>query len=878
MERAREKALKRAGICFFCICSLVLCPFGVFSRENEGGVPILILDSYHKGYPWTDSVIKGILTSLHNASIKTTPYIEYMDSRRLSSQKLYPSLSKLYPIKYSQTPLAAIVCSGDEAFNFLSLYGPKIFPGIPIVFTGIRNIKSPIQQPLLRNYTGTAQHTPFLAMVDVIMRLHPTVKKIIVIGDTTTAGEKDVQQLKEILTRQKDYIESLFLISPTFELLKNALSEESKSTVIIITSYFLNIQGENCALQEGINIIRSMGDFPIYSHLDGVPLLNGVLGGPINHGEEFGHTAAKMVLQILSGRAVKDIPIRESQRIHWLFNYREIKKFGISTSQLPSNSTIVNDPLEEIKEHYHFIVANLLVIATLGTLSILLFSKIMHRHHVNAALVENKESLSGLIEGAPEGIVLLNGEGYISRVNKEFCKMFNYKEGSIQGENLAQYISTSEERVQKTSELVKLSLNKRFKNIERFQNKKDGTPLPVSMSGFPVERLSGEKEAFLLFQDLTRKKAQERALALQFHLESLLSTVSSQLVLSRDFENAIQNALQEIGKRLGLLGCGLYRSKIATPNVFHIEKKWFSPIYEGTPSDFFTFSFKEEHIKYIKKEIPVTFPIENSFLSGLNATALPFKTRENRNGVLMLLYQETTHTWASINTSVLEVLASTIGETYKKKETQDELLHTISRLRETFQSTIATIGHIIEMKDHTTSGHQGRVAQLSLAIAKRMGCSSIIQEAVYNTSLVHDLGKLYIPSEILTKPEKLSSLEYQIVQQHPRFGFDVLKQVHFPWPVAEIVLQHHERLDGSGYPEGLKNSQILLEAKIIAVADVVEAMTSPRPHRGPYAIEKALDEIDRGAGHLYDPSVVSCCVNLFREEHFEFSNSRSSPL
>ncbi|PKP55036.1 hypothetical protein CVT91_16875, partial [Candidatus Atribacteria bacterium HGW-Atribacteria-1] len=137
-------------------------------------------------------------------------------------------------------------------------------------------------------------------------------------------------------------------------------------------------------------------------------------------------------------------------------------------------------------------------------------------------------------------------------------------------------------------------------------------------------------------------------------------------------------------------------------------------------------------------------------------------------------------------------------------------------------------------------------------------------------ALVHDIGKINIPSEILSKPSKLNNMEFSLIKNHPKVGYDILRRIDFFWPVAKIVLQHHEKIDGSGYPKGLKNNNILLEAKIIGVADVVEAMSSHRPYRPALGIDKALEEIYQNKGILYDPEVVDVCLKLFKKKEFEF--------
>lgn len=183
---------------------------------------------------------------------------------------------------------------------------------------------------------------------------------------------------------------------------------------------------------------------------------------------------------------------------------------------------------------------------------------------------------------------------------------------------------------------------------------------------------------------------------------------------------------------------------------------------------------------------------------------------------------------------------------------------------------IKVLASMVELRDPYTAGHQSKVAQLSSAIAERMGLGKSQMEGVYLAGLVHDIGKIRVPSEILTKPGKLNKIEYALVQQHVEDGYNVLKQIHCNWPIADVVRQHHERLNGSGYPLKLKEKDILIEARILAVADVVDAITSHRPYRPGLGLEYALDEINKGKGLLYDVNVVEACLSLFKEKGIEF--------
>ena len=193
------------------------------------------------------------------------------------------------------------------------------------------------------------------------------------------------------------------------------------------------------------------------------------------------------------------------------------------------------------------------------------------------------------------------------------------------------------------------------------------------------------------------------------------------------------------------------------------------------------------------------------------------------------------------------------------------------RLRKALDGTIEAIGRATETRDPYTAGHQRRMTELSVAVARRLGLDESAIEATRAAGLLHDIGKLSIPAEILSKPSVLSFIEMSLIRTHPQSAHEVLRTIDFPWPVADIVLQHHERMDGTGYPQGLRGDAILMEARILAVADVVEAMSSHRPYRAALGIEAALAEIERGRGTQYDALVVDACLGLFRVEGFRFS-------
>jgi len=199
-------------------------------------------------------------------------------------------------------------------------------------------------------------------------------------------------------------------------------------------------------------------------------------------------------------------------------------------------------------------------------------------------------------------------------------------------------------------------------------------------------------------------------------------------------------------------------------------------------------------------------------------------------------------------------------------EKRKHLLEILRAMRDTVRAMAKTI----EMRDPYTAGHQRRVTRLAIATAKEMGLSEDQIEGLRVAGSLHDLGKIYVPAEILNKPSRLTEVEFALIRTHPRVGYEILQGIHFPWPVAQIVHQHHERMDGSGYPSRLSGEDIPLEARVLAVADVVEAMASHRPYRPALGIEPAIQEISTKSGQLYDPDVAAATVKLFTDGTFRF--------
>ncbi len=226
--------------------------------------------------------------------------------------------------------------------------------------------------------------------------------------------------------------------------------------------------------------------------------------------------------------------------------------------------------------------------------------------------------------------------------------------------------------------------------------------------------------------------------------------------------------------------------------------------------------------------------------------------------------------WRSKSTGKMKGVIKYIRDITYRVEAQHSVEESLKNLQKALKGTVKALANTLESKDPYTAGHQRRVVKLACALARELGESPHYVEGIRVMGFLHDLGKIAIPGEILSKPSRLSHYEFNLIKIHPQAGYDILKEIDFPWPVALAVLQHHERLDGSGYPHGLLGDDIIMEARILAVADVVEAIVSHRPYRPALGIDQAMMEISQHQGVRYDPAVVQACLKLFSEQAFTF--------
>jgi PAS domain S-box-containing protein/putative nucleotidyltransferase with HDIG domain len=411
--------------------------------------------------------------------------------------------------------------------------------------------------------------------------------------------------------------------------------------------------------------------------------------------------------------------------------------------------------------------------------------------------------------------------------------------------------------------------------FERVHLAKDGARIPVEINAHLLE-LDGRLAVLSVARDVTERKRAEEALKkakedLTLKVEertSALRAINEQLRHELKVRRRVEGALRESqaglahAQRIARLGNWDW-------NVVKNELRWSEEIYRifGVEQREYCLTFEDflDSVHPGDREMVLRAVREALYnrkpYSIDHRIVLP-------DGSGRIVHEEAETICNELGEAVR--MFGTVQDITLRKQAEEELKRGNEALKNTLDGTVKALATMAEKRDPYTAGHQQRVAQLASAIAGEMGKSAEEIEAIHVAGLLHDIGKIYVPTDILSKPGCLTDLELSLTRTHVQAGHDILKTIPFTWPIAQIMLQHHERMDGSGYPAGLEGKNIILEARILGVADVVEAMSSHRPYRPSLGIEKALEEIQGNRNRLYDPEVVKACLDLFKGNRFRF--------
>ncbi|MBU0543945.1 MAG: PAS domain S-box protein [Proteobacteria bacterium] len=467
---------------------------------------------------------------------------------------------------------------------------------------------------------------------------------------------------------------------------------------------------------------------------------------------------------------------------------------------------------------------------------------ITRRKLAEDALRESEAKYRELVKYAPAGIYEIDYEtGCFTSVNDIICEYTGYSREELLNTNIYKLLTEESQKLM-SERLGKLFSGEEIpQQVEYCIRTKGGEKLWILLNARYIYEEGKLKGATGIIYNISeRKRSEEKMYQMNTFLDSIIENIPNMLFL-KDAKDLRFVRFNRAGEDL----LGYSRDDLLGKSDY----------------DFFP---KEQADSFTEKDRDV--------LRGKEVVDIPEEPLQTRNKGERILHTKKVPI-LGVNGEP-EYLLGISEDITERKQAEEQLKQSLERLNRAVGTTIQVMVSTVETRDPYTAGHQKRSADLARAIAEELGLSQDSLEAIWMAGSIHDIGKLSIPAEILSKPAKLSELEYSLIKQHPRSGYEILKDVESSWPLAEIVYQHHERIDGSGYPRKLKGDEILIEARILAVADVCEAMASHRPYRAGLGIDAALNEIEKNRGIFYDDAVADACLRLFREKGFQLEEAR----
>ena len=451
-------------------------------------------------------------------------------------------------------------------------------------------------------------------------------------------------------------------------------------------------------------------------------------------------------------------------------------------------------------------------------------------------LMNSEEVFKIIFEYAPDALYLNDLKGTFVYGNRKAEKLTGYPREELIGKSFLKLGLLPLDQIPKAASLlVRNALDKPTGPDEFVLKSKAGGHAWVEISTYPV-KIKGKTLVLGIARDITDRKLAGEALEKNETKYRELFECANDAIFLLDSEgkHALVNkkAAEMLGYPIEEL-IGLPYKDIIAPSEYKNTQNRIMTLLESEPS-----SLQE---RVFRKKDGTEFPVEINLSTIRDAEGKP-------------LY-----------------IQRIVRDITDRKRAENELIQTANKLRQALRSIVQALASTVEKRDPYTAGHQSRTADLARAIAFEMALSEDHIEGVYMAGVIHDIGKISIPAEILSKPSRLNDLELSLVKDHSRIGYEILREISFPWPIAQIVYQHHERFNGSGYPQGLSGEDILIEARILGVADVLEAMASDRPYRPAHGLPRALEEISKNRGILYDPGVADACLRIFAEGKVSFN-------
>ncbi len=464
-------------------------------------------------------------------------------------------------------------------------------------------------------------------------------------------------------------------------------------------------------------------------------------------------------------------------------------------------------------------------------------------------IIKGEKKYRTLVETMNDGLVLLDDKYCITYANNRFCKILGYTQLELFNKNIGEFLDDA-------SQIEVINVFRHKKHAQTYEVvwiRKDSKKKTSLLSVQPYTFLKSEKNDpcyFVVVTDITARKNSEKALQQKkYESDMRVKELNCLFTISSMFEK-MNISTEEIVKR----------TIDVIPQAFQYPSNTCVKISLHTK----TYCTQSCTADYCKKTDNT-----NHFI------AYPISVSGIKVGIITVWYRgqelpKKKSPFLKEEARLINAVADLLGSIIERKKSENALQTSVDKLQTAMEGIIQAMAMTTEMRDPYTAGHQRRVSKLASAIAIEMGLSKEDIDGIRLAGIIHDIGKIHVPAEILSKPGQISDIEFSIIKTHAQIGHDILKTIEFPWPLAKIVHQHHEHLDGSGYPLGLRGNNILLAAQILSVADTVEAMASHRPYRPSLGIKKALEEIKENAGKHYSPEVVTICTDLFERRGFKF--------
>ncbi len=873
-----SKTLPRK-IALFAATAMLLTVLGGSPSATEMRRRVLILNSYSMEDSWTNEAIQGIFALFKERGADVEFLTEDIDMASQLSSFSLPEYRALLHDRYAVAPPNLIITTENDALSFVLDPNTTPLPEVPVIFCSLTNTALLSRFPDERA-TGVFCEDSALFLLREIIRLHGRESRISLIIDGTPRGLRDLERIKEAAT-SLSYPHKMIsaIIGLDMSEMINSLDKLSPESVIVLGHCTVSSTGVMMPLPTLVEVIQSARNLPTYSLLEETAAL-GFLGTVSERGFQRGYQAGEVALKVLGGTPVRSIPPVEGENSRLIFNYSGMKGLGIKQSSLPSHIVLFGDPFEELDQFIPYLAWNAVLFLLLGGSAVYLRRKIGARKIAESDLLRQNGYWESLFESSAQGIIIYDILGHAKETNSRFRELFRIPEDAPVPDMLSLLSSTGTECTEE--DIFPRLLTGQWGTITPRETRLpdgEGGTIPISFIAFPLPSSSDEDIYCALFEDIGERKKLQVMLQRRTALQRQVTAISSRFVIAREFDDTMERALEDILSLSGARFASLFLlsdtgALVPKLEVFSSEeiKDGKSPGSLAIGEDFFWKSLLDSD--RLPTVLVVKSPSGGHVTSGRNlfggrevnsVTILPLLLTGNLQGFLALA-DPLPHWSDASDEPMLGLFSELLAIAIERRKEEDVLRKAHNSVHSRFSGVISVLRQVSELRDVSTAGHQKNVSILANSLAVEMRLPEDNQMAVRYAAMVHDLGKLYIPAEILSKPSVLSNAEYELVKKHPEFGHNILSPLDFPWPLAKIVLQHHERIDGTGYPYGISGEEICLEARIIAVADAFEAMTSDRPYRGKKSVKVALDELLELAGTAYDPEIVSEFVSMINRQ------------